>query len=156
LRPSPRSSRCRLRLLSRSCSPLFRCANYGTRDGANHGASDWGTEGTPGHGTSDCATQGAPGRAFRCVSDVLTFIFVVHVSLPKLWDMTLSPHEAKCQELSHKGLSHRGACFDYVPMMGKRLNDDCTRGIPTPRVTFTMPGPKELALTEGPRAALQT
>jgi hypothetical protein len=56
--------------------PAFSLANYGTRDGANHGTDDRGTQRSPGH----CSR----------VRGVLIFIFVVHVSLPKFWDMTLS------------------------------------------------------------------
>src|SRR5262249_10310141 len=81
-------SRCGLRS---SCA-LFRCANCSTRDCAKHGSNDGGAQGTTGYGSNDRATQSAFGRTRdRLTLIALILILIVHVSLPKLWDMTLCP-----------------------------------------------------------------
>src|SRR5262249_39297912 len=79
-------SRCGLRS---SCA-LFRCANCSTRDCAKHGSNDGGAQGTTGYGSNDRATQSAFGRTRDGLTLIaLILILIVHVSLPKLWDMTL-------------------------------------------------------------------
>ena len=77
----------RLRL---PCTPLPCCTNCGTRECTNHGPDDRHAQCCSSYGASRCTTKGATSRAYPCISGTLILIFVVHVSLPTLREMTLA------------------------------------------------------------------